>query len=159
MNKFFTLTICWKVGSNFWILCFFLVDCLSGWNQWIWLVPYLVGGRGCLTQGPAPNPKCKLIISPFFTLPHLLDCLIFTKYAMSIVLLLQLNGGWARLGGSWFILALGVHLKVFVVVVFYIFVFCCLTFSVPLFRWVEHDGCCACFFVFFLLFVVCGPFK
>ena len=60
-----------------------------------------------MTQGPAPNPKCKLIISPFFTLPHLLDCLIFTKYAMSIVLLLQLNGGWARLGGSWFIFAFG----------------------------------------------------
>ena len=33
------------------------------------------------------------------------------------------------------------------------FVFCCLTFSVPLFRWLEHDGCygcCVCFFVFSL---------
>ena len=89
----------------------------------MWLVSCLVGGRGCLTQGPASNPKCKLIISPFLTLPHLLDCLIFTKYAMSIVLLLQLNWGWARLGGSWFILVFGwgdrghYHLKVFAVVV------------------------------------------
>ena len=73
----------------------------------MWLVSCLVGGRGCLTQGPAPNPKCTLIISPFLTLPHLLDCLIFTKYAMSIVLLLQVNGGWARLGGGWFILVFG----------------------------------------------------
>ena len=30
------------------------------------------------------------------------------------------------------------------------FVFCCLTFSVPLFRWLEHDDCCVCFFVFSL---------
>ena len=29
-----------------------------------------------LTQGPAPDPKCKLIISSFLTLPYLLDCLI-----------------------------------------------------------------------------------
>ena len=29
-----------------------------------------------LTQGPAPDPKCKLNISSFLTLPHLLDCLI-----------------------------------------------------------------------------------
>ena len=51
-----------------------------------------------LTQGPAPNPKCKLIISSFLTLPHLLDCLICTRNAMSIVLLLQMMGGWDRWG-------------------------------------------------------------
>ena len=28
------------------------------------------------------------------------------------------------------------------------FVFCCLVFSVSLFRWLEDDGCCVCFFVF-----------
>ena len=50
-----------------------------------------------LTQGPAPDPKCKLIISSFLTLPHLLDCLIFTRNAMSIVLL-QILGGWNRWG-------------------------------------------------------------
>ena len=33
-----------------------------------------------------------LFISPCLTLPHLLDCLIFTRNAMSIVLLLQLMG-------------------------------------------------------------------
>ena len=31
-----------------------------------------------------------------------------------------------------------------------VFVFCCLTFSVPLFRWLEDDGCCVYFFVFSL---------
>ena len=30
-----------------------------------------------LTQGPAPDPKCKLNISSFLTLPHLSDCLNF----------------------------------------------------------------------------------
>ena len=32
-----------------------------------------------LTQGPTPDPKCNLIISSFFTLPHLLDCVICTR--------------------------------------------------------------------------------
>ena len=43
-----------------------------------------------LTQGLAPDPKCKLIISSFLTLPHLLDCLIYTRNTKSIVLLLQM---------------------------------------------------------------------
>ena len=51
-----------------------------------------------LNQGPAPDLKCKLIISSFFTLPHLLDRLICTRNAMSIVLLLQMMGGWDRWG-------------------------------------------------------------
>ena len=51
----------------------------------------------CLvTQGPALDPKCKLIISLFLTLPHLLDCLICIRNAMSIVLLLQMMQGWDR---------------------------------------------------------------
>ena len=51
-----------------------------------------------LTQGNTPDPKCKLIISLFLTLPHLVDCLIFTRNDMSIVLLLQMMGGWDRWG-------------------------------------------------------------
>ena len=54
--------------------------------------------QGMLTQGPAPDPKCMLIISSFLTLPHLLDCLNFTRNAMSIVLSLQILGGWNRWG-------------------------------------------------------------
>ena len=37
--------------------------------------------------------------------------------------------------------------------------FCCLAFSVPLFRWLEHDGCCVCFFVFPFFFFVTDPFN
>ena len=44
--------------------------------------------QGMLTQGPAPDPKCKLNISSFLTLPYLLDCLICTRNSVSIVLLL-----------------------------------------------------------------------
>ena len=49
------------------------------------------------------DPKYKLIISSFLTLPHLLDCLICTRNNMSIVLLLQMMGGEGgeRHGGGW----------------------------------------------------------
>ena len=41
-----------------------------------------------LTQGPAPDPKCKLNISSFLMLSHLLDCLISTRNSVSNLLLL-----------------------------------------------------------------------
>ena len=75
---------------------------------------------------------------------------------MPIVLLLQMMGGWDR----WGVVDLyygvgggtggGYHLIDFIVFFSCRFVFFCLTFSVPLFRWLEHDGCCVCFFVFSL---------
>ena len=49
-----------------------------------------------LTQGPTRDTKCKLIISSFLTFLHLLDCLFYTRNAMSIVLLLQIMGEWNR---------------------------------------------------------------
>ena len=36
---------------------------------------------------PAPDPKCRLIISSFPRIPHLLDCLICTRNAMSIIVI------------------------------------------------------------------------
>ena len=51
-----------------------------------------------LTQGPAPDPKCKLSTSSFLALPHLSDCLIYTRDSMSGVLLLQMVQGWDRWG-------------------------------------------------------------
>ena len=51
-----------------------------------------------LTQGPAPDPNCKLNISSFLTLPHLLDCLICTRNSVSIILLLGMMWGWDRWG-------------------------------------------------------------
>ena len=49
-----------------------------------------------LTQGPVPDPKCKLNISLFLKLPHLSDCLICPRNSISIVLLLQTVGEWDR---------------------------------------------------------------
>ena len=62
--------------------------------------------QGVLTQGPAPDSKSKLIISTFLTVPHLLDCLICARKSMSIVLLIQIIGGWVG-GGGWSMLELG----------------------------------------------------
>ena len=49
-----------------------------------------------LTQGSAPDSKCKLIMSSFLTLPHLLYCLICTRNTMFIVLLLEMMGEWDK---------------------------------------------------------------
>ena len=43
-----------------------------------------------LNQEHIPDPEYKLIMSSFFTLPHLLDYLIYTRDAMFIVLLLEM---------------------------------------------------------------------
>ena len=116
--------------------------------------------QGMLTEGPAPNCKCKLIILSFITFLHLLDCLICTRNAMSTVLLLQLIGD--GLGGGWLL-----YIRVWVweqglvssysFFGFSVFAFCSLTFSVLLFRWLEHDGCLSVssFFLYFLSLVFC----
>ena len=101
-----------------------------------------------LTQGPALNSKCKLIISTCLTLPHLLDCLIYTKNSMPTVLLLQMMLGWARWGTVWLIyISVWLGVQVVGITLKFVFlscdlVFCCLAFSVPLLRWLEDDGCC-----------------
>ena len=57
-----------------------------------------------LTQWPTPHPKCKLIISSFLVFPYLLDCLIYTRNAIFIVLLLDMMGGGGdMIGGVWLI--------------------------------------------------------
>ena len=117
-----------------------------------------------LTQGPAPDPKCKLNISSFFTLPHLLDCLICTRcqvphlldcliYAHCIAIIN--DAGWDRwemidlcqgvggeTGGGYYLIA--------VVFLTWAVVFCSLMSSVSFFKWLEHDSCCVCFFVYYL---------
>ena len=73
---------------------------------------------------------------------------------MSIVLLLHMM----RVGGGWLIYISGwVGRQMVGIILLFLFfscafLFCCLTFSVPLIRWLEHDGSCVSFFVFFLIF-------
>ena len=52
-----------------------------------------------LTQGPAPGPKCELIITSFLTLAHPLHCPICAKDIVVIVLLLQMMGD-EKIGGE-----------------------------------------------------------
>ena len=59
-----------------------------------------------LTQGHAPDPKCKLNISSFLTLPHVLDCLICSRNSVSIVLLLSMM--WDGIGGGGWL----IHIRV-----------------------------------------------
>ena len=97
---------------------------------------------GMLTQGPAPDPKCKLNLWSFLTLPHLSDSLICTRSSMPIVLLLQMVGD--GLGRGWLI-------PFSFCFVFFPLCVCPLFFHVlyPFFKWLEHDSCCVCFFVFY----------
>ena len=54
-----------------------------------------------LTQGTAPDPKCKFNISSLLTLPSPLDFPICAKDILIIVFLLHMLGVWQ--GWEWFI--------------------------------------------------------
>ena len=117
-------------------------------DVFMWLVS--CRRQGMLTQGPTPDPKCKLNISSFLTLPHLLDCLICTKNSVSIVLLLWMRWRWDR----WRLVdsyqqGVGIISWGFFLIFIYAFVFlslmCCL-----FFQWVDHDSSCVSFFVYYL---------
>ena len=139
--------------SHFWVPCFFLLNCLGGWNQQMWLVSCT--RQGMLTQGLAPDPKCKLNISSLLTLPHLLDCLICTRNSASIVLLLWIMGGWDRWG------KVDSYQGVNIISAFFCFVFafvCWSLMSCLFFKWVEHDSFCL-FLCLLFVFSVSGPFN
>ena len=80
-----------------------------------------------------PDTKCKFITSPFLTLPYLLDCLICTRNAMPIVLLLKLmeHSPGAGGGGGLIFIRVWVGGQGVGIIFFFVFVFCCPTFSVP----------------------------
>ena len=109
--------------------------------------------QGMLTQGPAPDPKCKLEISSFLTLTLLLDCLICTRNFRPVVLLLWMMGGWDRwrvvdsYQGESGATGGGYYLIVFFFICAFVFWFlmCCF-----FFKWIQDDSCCVCFFVCYL---------
>ena len=74
------------------IFCFLLVSCFGRCNWWMWMA----SGRKQLmvTQVPAPDSLCKLNISWFLTLPHPLNCLIYNKDIIIIVLFLKIKEDW-----------------------------------------------------------------
>ena len=110
-----------------------------------------------LTQGPAPDPKCDLNITPFFTLPHRLHCPISAKHIMVIVLLLQVMG-YGKVG-RWLI-----YLRVWVGgqgVGYYIFSIFCFLFVLLLMvlLWLVYDSGLCLFHCSFFGFFVSGPFN
>ena len=70
----------------------------------MWLVS--CRGQGMLTQGLAPDPKCKLNIPSFFTLPHSSYCLVCAKVIMITVVTAN-DGRIGRLGDGSFMLGFG----------------------------------------------------
>ena len=110
-----------------------------------------------LTQRPTPDPGCKLNISSFLRLPHLLDCLICTRNSMSKSYYYKWWGNEIG-GGGWFISECRLKDKRWILSesCFYLcfcfcFVFVFLLCPLPLFfKWLEHDSCCVCFFVYYL---------
>ena len=119
-----------------------------------------------LTKGPGPDPKCKLNISSFFTLPHLLDCLICARCQVPGSTFIRLShlcplycyykrcrwdrwemidlcqGVGGETGSGYYLIA--------IVFLTWAVVFCSLMSSVSFFKWLEHDSCCVCFFVYCL---------
>ena len=88
--------ICWEFDLFFRIFCF-LIDCLGGQNQWMWLVSFR--RQGMLTQVPTQDPKCNFNISLFLTLPHPLNYLICAKDNMIILFLQHMIGRWEECMG------------------------------------------------------------
>ena len=109
----------------FWVLCIYAkaIQC-NLWGVWSffrffsssWLIVCVDGVNGCgwclagdrmLTQGLVPDPNCKLNISSFPTLLHVLDCLICAKNIIIIVCYCKwwedenLGGGSHMLGFEW----------------------------------------------------------
>ena len=118
---------------------------------------------GNATQGPIPDPKCRLIISSFLTLPHLLDCLICTRNVVSIVLLLQIMGGWDMWGVVHLYYGVGggrgggYHLMVFV---FFFCFYILLSYVLSTFTQVARTLQLLCLFLcFFFIFLVSCPFN
>ena len=109
--------------------------------------------QGLLTQGPVPDLNCKLNISSFLTLSHLLDCLICTTNSVSLALLLWMMGDGIG-GGGWSISGCGWDTGggYYLMVCFFLFMLLSFVLSCPVsfFKWVEHDSYCVCFFVYYL---------
>ena len=89
-------TICWEFDFFFFMIsCFFLIDDLVRWNQWMWLVS--CSRQGMLIQGLTPYLKCKLNISSIVTLLDLLEW----WSSLCCLLLLPTMGRWE--GWGWLI--------------------------------------------------------
>ena len=102
----------------------------------------------------ATDPKCKLNISSFLTLPHSSDCLICSKKVMIMCCYCKWWGD-GKVGGGSFMLRFGEDRRW--VSYFYIFCFVFVLLLIVL-SWLVHDSCCV-FLCFFFAFFFSGPFD
>ena len=107
--------------------------------------------RGHCNQG---KRRCSIIHSFWHMLRLVNNCPICTRSSVSIVLLLRTMGGWQRWGlvDSYQGVGGGEQGSGYYPIVFFIcaFVFWSLM-SCLFFKWVGHDSCCVCFFVYYLI--------
>ena len=132
-------TICWKLDL---LSGYFVSFSMITGDHWMWLVS--CRRQGMLTQGSAPDLKCKLNITSFLTLSHPLNCLIYAQDIMIIVLLLQVMGGWRGWGCFFYIM---VWVGGQGMGIFFLFLFCFLL----LLHGCYMIVCCVCFIVDFFL--------
>ena len=106
-----------------------------------------------LTQGPVPDPKCKLNITSFLTLPHPLHCPTCANDTMVTVLLFQVIGGDGKVGGGSFMSRFGWGDRGWVSYFFLFFVL------LIVFSWLVHNSLLCLFDCSFYAFFVSGPFS
>ena len=88
----------------------------------------------------------------YFSIPYT-STFIRLSHLYLFIILLQTMGLWDRLGRWWIYIRVWVGRQALGIILQFMFLssaftVCCLAFSVPLFSWLEHDGCCVCLFVF-----------
>ena len=146
----------WLLGSwiSFLNSFFFL-----GWLFWVGGISKygwcLAGGRGCWLKSPHQIPSVS------WSFQHSLHIYQFVSFVSGIPCPLCCYYIWWGDGiGGWVVnLYEGVDGGQGVGIILYFlflscpFLFSCLAFSVPLFRWLEHDGCYICFFDFSFFFL------
>ena len=121
---------------------FLLDDWADGVSGCCWC---LLGGWGCWLIGHAPDPKCKLNISPFLNnstsirLPHL--CQGYNDHCF----VTPNDGGWIIYVKVW---VGGQGLGIIFFLFFVLFLCCC---SLYFHGLMVHDSFCACFIIPFLL--------
>ena len=106
-------------------------------------------GAGIAESRAASDPKCKLSISSFLTLPYLLDCLICATNIMIFVLLLQMMCAWESLWVVHLCYGLGRRTEVGIMVFLFFVLFFFLLLIVL--SWLIHDSSCVCIIASFLL--------
>ena len=147
------------------VICWFLVFHGPGQIEllsvaWILQETGDAGSMACTRS----QVKVDYFIIPYTPRFIRLYYLICTRNVIPIILQLQMTrrwdrsgDGWLKLGFRWRWQGLGIILSIVFPCAFLIF---SLTFSVPWHRWLEHDGCCLCFFAFnFFFFFTSSPFN